>query len=124
MCNRTSFNSTESQGPKGRAHNFLIIDDQEAIQDGYRKIICPVRTQHDALAEVESQLFGDVPVELDEDAFYEVDSAFQGRDAVTLVEKSLAEGGLTPWPLLTFACRRDGMGSTPSAISGKSIRKF
>ena len=70
----------------------LIIDDQEAIHDDYRKIICPVRPQNDALAEVESQLFGDITVDLNGDDIYEVDSAFQGQDAVTLVEKSLAEG--------------------------------
>jgi diguanylate cyclase (GGDEF)-like protein len=71
---------------------ILIIDDQEAIHDDYRKIICPVRPQHEALAEVESQLFGDITVDLNGDDIYEVDSAFQGQDAVSLVEKSLAEG--------------------------------
>ncbi len=71
---------------------ILIIDDQEAIHDDYRKIICPVRTQNEALAEVESQLFGDITVDSNGDDLYEVDSAFQGQDAVTLVEKSLAEG--------------------------------
>jgi diguanylate cyclase (GGDEF)-like protein len=71
---------------------ILIIDDQEAIHDDYRKIICPDRSHHAALSEVESQLFGDVDREFDRDDLYEVDSAFQGRDAVTLVEKALSEG--------------------------------
>ena len=70
---------------------ILIIDDQEAIHDDYRKIICPVQPQRAALSEVESQLFGDDPEELIGSELYEVDSAFQGRDAVTLVEKALAE---------------------------------
>jgi diguanylate cyclase (GGDEF)-like protein len=71
---------------------ILIIDDQEAIHDDYRKIICPVQPQRAALSEVESQLFGDDPDDYAGSELYEVDSAFQGRDAVTLVEKSLAEG--------------------------------
>jgi two-component system cell cycle response regulator len=71
---------------------ILIIDDQEAIHDDYRKIICPARPRLAALSGVESQLFGDVHNEFDGAELYEVDSAFQGRDALALVEKSLAEG--------------------------------
>ena len=71
---------------------ILIIDDQEAIHDDYRKIICPVSRGNDALSEVESQLFGDSAKPQDTADLYQVDSAFQGRDAVTMVEQSLAEG--------------------------------
>jgi diguanylate cyclase (GGDEF)-like protein len=71
---------------------ILIIDDQEAIHEDYRKIICPVRPRRAAFSEVESQLFGDELADESEGELYEVDSAFQGRDAVTLVEKALAEG--------------------------------
>jgi diguanylate cyclase (GGDEF)-like protein len=71
---------------------ILIIDDQEAIHDDYRKIICPVRPSRAAFSAVESQLFGDESPADEPDDLYEVDSAFQGRDAVALVEKALIEG--------------------------------
>jgi diguanylate cyclase (GGDEF)-like protein len=72
---------------------ILIIDDQEAIHDDYRKIICPSsRPRLAALSGVESQLFGDANNDFDAADLYDVDSAFQGRDALALVEKSLSEG--------------------------------
>jgi diguanylate cyclase (GGDEF)-like protein len=72
---------------------ILIIDDQQAIHDDYRKIICPSsRPRLAALTGVESQLFGDVISDIEAADLYEVDSAYQGRDALALVEKSLAAG--------------------------------
>jgi diguanylate cyclase (GGDEF)-like protein len=72
---------------------ILIIDDQQAIHDDYRKIICPSsRPRLAALTGVESQLFGDVSNDFEAADLYEVDSAYQGRDALALVEKSLYEG--------------------------------
>jgi len=75
-----------------KKRRILIIDDQEAIHDDYRKIICAAKQRNSALSEVESELFGDVQAEAAPDDLYDVDSAYQGQDAVALVEKSLAAG--------------------------------
>ena len=71
---------------------ILLIDDQESIHDDYRKIICARPSESPDLAEAEAELFGDVQIENDSFDQYEVDSAFNGEDAITLVEKALSEG--------------------------------
>ena len=76
--------------PKRR---ILIIDDQESIHQDYRKIIAPPPTERAELAAVEAELFGNVVSErAEERELYEIDSAFQGEEAVVLVQQALAEG--------------------------------
>ena len=71
---------------------ILIIDDQESIHQDYRKIITPLATEHAGLAQAEAELFGNVVPERELAELYEIDSAFQGEDAVGLVQQALAEG--------------------------------
>jgi diguanylate cyclase (GGDEF)-like protein len=73
---------------------ILIIDDQESIHQDYRKIITPLETEAGGLADVEAALFGNVvpPQERSESDLYEIDSAFQGEEAVELLRQALREG--------------------------------
>ena len=71
---------------------ILIIDDQLDIHDDYRKIITPKQTQSSGLDEVEAELFGGVVTETKDWDWYEIDSAYQGHDALALVEQATAEG--------------------------------
>src|SRR5437764_5649966 len=74
-------------------HNrrLLVIDDNKAIHDDFRKILTRAKAPRGNLAEAEAALFGDaIPkIELPE---FEIDSAFQGQEGLALIEKSLQEG--------------------------------
>lgn len=74
---------------------ILVIDDQDAIHQDYRKIICPPKLQSVSLDAMEAEMFGNPVDEADEWDLYEIDSAYQGQDAVAMVEQSLQEG--TPY---------------------------
>ena len=69
---------------------ILIIDDNKAIHDDFRKILTRPRSSPSNLAEAEAALFGDaIPkIELPE---FEIDSAFQGQEGLEMIEKSLQE---------------------------------
>lgn len=70
---------------------ILIVDDQESIHQDYRKIIAPA-AEHDGLAEAEAELFGSEDPRPEQACHnYEIDSAFQGEEAVAMVQRSLAE---------------------------------
>ncbi|MGI8979554.1 MAG: diguanylate cyclase [Pirellulaceae bacterium] len=71
---------------------ILIIDDQESIHHDYRKIMLPQTGGQSALTEAEAELFGNVAAPMSEWDLYEIDSAFQGTEAVDMVQKALAEG--------------------------------
>ncbi|MEN9576158.1 MAG: hypothetical protein RL514_4013 [Verrucomicrobiota bacterium] len=70
-------------------HRLLVIDDNRAIHDDFRKILCPASAAAVAdLSAAEAALFGDqlphatVPE-------YDMDSAYQGQEALGLVSKSI-----------------------------------
>lgn len=71
---------------------ILVIDDQDAIHEDYRKIMCPNRAQDASLGDIEAEIFGCTATEADEWDIYEIDSAYQGQDALEMVENSLQEG--------------------------------
>src|SRR6267378_3341853 len=72
-------------------HRILVIDDNKAIHEDFRKILCKPKTSQNSLAEAEAALFGDEasPINLPE---FEIDSAFQGEEGLAMIEKSLQEG--------------------------------
>jgi two-component system NtrC family sensor kinase len=78
--------SAQGKTPNRRV---LIVDDNEAIHQDFRKILGGGGETETALADAEAALFGDAA--FTREAF-ELDSAFQGRDALTLVERAQAEG--------------------------------
>ena len=74
--------------PIGR---ILIIDDNAAIHEDFRKILMKPQTLDDSLLDVESELFGS-EIQIRASAVFELDSAFQGREGPALVRKALSEG--------------------------------
>ena len=71
---------------------ILIIDDNQAIHDDFRKILAPLDAGRSAeLDASEAELFGE-PVPQASRVVFELDSAYQGQEAVAMLEKSLAEG--------------------------------
>ena len=69
---------------------ILVIDDNEAIHDDFRKILCGTSAT-DELAAAEELLFGDEP-DLGETQAFEVDSADQGQSGFALVQRSPRTG--------------------------------
>ena len=70
---------------------ILIIDDNRAIHDDFRKILSPTRLTNSVLNAMEDALFGNAEPDIEVDAF-EISSAYQGVDAVRLVSEALSAG--------------------------------
>jgi two-component system, cell cycle sensor histidine kinase and response regulator CckA len=70
---------------------ILVIDDNRAIHDDFRKILCDEPGKASSLDEVEAALF-DSPTPVRKRLPFEIDSAFQGREGLEKVQQSLAEG--------------------------------
>jgi CheY-like chemotaxis protein len=74
-----------------RNGRILIIDDNRAIHDDFRKILAPVPKSSVDLASLEDALFGEsAPVQNSDD--YHIASAYQGREGFDLVERAECEG--------------------------------
>lgn len=67
----------------------LIIDDTPSIHQDFRKILCPEPDNEQRLASTEEALFGTVQVVR---KTFELDSAYQGQEALELVKRALVEG--------------------------------
>lgn len=67
----------------------LIIDDTPSIHQDFRKILCPEPDNEPRLASTEEALFGTRPVVR---KTFELDSAYQGQEALELVKRALVEG--------------------------------
>ncbi|MGE8413988.1 MAG: putative bifunctional diguanylate cyclase/phosphodiesterase [Pseudomonas sp.] len=68
---------------------ILIIDDTPQIHDDFRKILCPDASQQTPMASLEQELFGTRPPTL---PTFELDSAYQGQEALDRVEQAVADG--------------------------------
>jgi two-component system cell cycle sensor histidine kinase/response regulator CckA len=74
------------------SQRILVVDDNPAIHEDFRKILCPVRSQAGSdLADLAADLFGDAAPEAP-GAVFEMDSAFQGQEALARVKAAEAEG--------------------------------
>src|SRR5688500_11975324 len=69
---------------------ILIVDDNPAIHDDFKKILGPVGPDTDGFDELEAALF-DRARKTAADAGFELVSAFQGCEALELVKKAQAE---------------------------------
>ncbi len=67
----------------------LIVDDNRAIHEDFRKILLGPKLDEN-LQNLDAMLFGD-PVPADSPTVFRLDSAFQGAEALVLVEKSQAD---------------------------------
>src|SRR5438874_2299113 len=81
-CRSASKNNFMKFNPDNN-HRILVIDDNKAIHDDFRKILTRPKAAPSSLAEAEAALFGDaIPkIELPE---FEIDSAFQGQEGLEL----------------------------------------
>ncbi|MFO1477358.1 MAG: response regulator [Verrucomicrobiota bacterium] len=69
---------------------ILVIDDNKAIHDDFRKILSGSKDRSSNLGEMEAALFGETVAQPDLPVF-EIDSAYQGQEGLALIEKSLVE---------------------------------
>ncbi|WP_342620483.1 EAL domain-containing protein [Rhodoferax sp. GW822-FHT02A01] len=73
---------------------ILLADDMPSIHEDFRKILCPIlRTNN--LTDIEDALFG--PTEKPTVLEFTLSSAFQGQEAVSMVEESLRQN--TPYAM-------------------------
>ncbi len=77
--------------PPEKNRRILVIDDNRAIHDDFRKILCPDTIVAAALDVTETELFGK-PANAVAKIHYEIDSAYQGQEGVSLVQKALETG--------------------------------
>src|SRR5437016_6888134 len=72
-------------------HRILIVDDNPAIHDDFRKILCPARPGRSEVQDLKTALFDAVP-KIEAPTDIELVSAFQGQEALELAKKAAAEG--------------------------------
>ena len=79
--------------PANRIENrrLLIIDDNPAIHEDFRKILVPADVPVNAcgIEEDEAAIFGDVPAATSTGISFEVDSASQGQEGLDLIRRAL-----------------------------------
>ncbi|MEN6331847.1 MAG: EAL domain-containing protein [Smithella sp.] len=73
------------------SHRILVIDDNAAIHDDFRKILIRRDFLGDGLHDMEEALFG-AQTRMTVQASFEIDCASQGKEGLDLVEKAQAEG--------------------------------
>ncbi len=74
------------------AHRILIVDDTPAIHDDIKKVLSDGGAAASALDALEADLFGDVPAATHARTSYQIDSAYQGAEALAKVQSELACG--------------------------------
>ena len=72
-------------------HRLLVIDDNPAIHSDFKKILLPESAADPGMAAAEAELFGSEAVGAARAAFV-IDSAFQGQEGLTHVQRAIAEG--------------------------------
>jgi PAS domain S-box-containing protein len=77
--------------PVEKNRRILVIDDNHAIHDDFRKILSPASVMHADMEATETALFGR-PIDAVQKTSFEVDSAYQGQEGVLLVQKALEAG--------------------------------
>jgi two-component system sensor kinase FixL len=73
-------------------YRILVIDDNPAIADDFRKILCPNRSSSKAVGKAAAALFDKTPSTEIETDTYAVDSASQGSEGLDKVRQAAAEG--------------------------------
>jgi two-component system, cell cycle sensor histidine kinase and response regulator CckA len=79
-----------NNSPEHRNRRVLIIDDNRAIHDDFRKILAPGECTSSAIEDTAALVFGGEVKKVAPPQF-EVDSAYQGQEGFALVKKARAE---------------------------------
>src|SRR5688572_22097705 len=74
-----------------RNPRILVVDDNRSIHEDFRKILSSSTTASVELDAVEASLFGSDSKE-GKSVEFQIDSAYQGADAIRQVEESLRQG--------------------------------
>jgi PAS domain S-box-containing protein len=69
---------------------ILIVDDNESIHSDFHNILCPDSVDQTTVNEMEAVLFEEA-VKTEQPNAFELDSAFQGKEALEMVKKALEE---------------------------------
>jgi two-component system sensor histidine kinase/response regulator len=86
-------NTTNSPAELGNNRRVLVIDDNVAIHEDVRKILCPpVSEASTSLAALESELLGEPTTPVRTQLPFSVDSAHQGREGLEMVKRAVAAG--------------------------------
>jgi len=83
---RDNMNSTELK-PN---HRILVVDDNTSIHADFRKILCTENSRKAAIRKVGAVLFDEAQPAAHQTSF-ELDSAYQGQEALEMVKQSLME---------------------------------
>jgi two-component system sensor histidine kinase/response regulator len=89
-----NFRPMNTPPPTTRNNRILIIDDNAAIHADIRKILCPQRSQGTtSLENLEAELLGTTsPDRARHQPAFAVDSAYQGKEGLDLVQRAVAAG--------------------------------
>jgi PAS domain S-box-containing protein len=71
-------------------HRVLLVDDNPSIHVDFRDILCPSNSGSAAGKKLEAALFDEDPPATDQISF-ELDSAYQGQEALAMVQQALAD---------------------------------
>jgi signal transduction histidine kinase/DNA-binding NarL/FixJ family response regulator len=87
---------------------ILVVDDEEAIRDSFRLVLCPPKTNSNQVDAAAAALFDEAPVHPGKPpvAAFDVEFATNGREALRLVEKSLSND--TPYAVVFCDMRMPG----------------
>ena len=115
--------STHENSLSHQPHRILIVDDNPSIHQDFNKILCPNKPQEEsAFEDLQAKLLDVVAPESLTASAFEVDSAFQGQEALEKVRVAETEG--RPYAMAFMDVRMppgwDGIETT--RIFGKSIR--
>lgn len=85
-----------------KSYRILVIDDNRAIHEDFRKILCSPSAEATALGKAEAKLFAQ-PTRVSQSAVFEIDSAYQGEEGLERVRQSLQSG--RPYAMATVDVR-------------------
>src|SRR5262245_32409403 len=80
-----------NSSPSETRPRILIVDDNPAIHEDFRKILGVKSETQSRLEDVEAALFGAAGRAMDRSGF-RIDSAYQGKEALELIQRALEQG--------------------------------
>ena len=107
--------------PSEALPRILIVDDNPAIHEDFRKILGAKSNAQSRLENVEAALFGESASPL-ERAGFRIDSAHQGKEALELVQKAIEDGDPYVMAFVDVRMPPGWDGIKRSSASGNALR--
>lgn len=73
-------------------YRILIVDDNKSVHDDFKKIVCQPGQADKGISDLEEILFDKEAAVSPGDVSFSIDDAFQGEEAVAMVDRSQSEG--------------------------------